>query len=229
MNRLKKDGKLRFSGFSTHNAKVMLKDCLKPEFKDFVQVCMFIYNHMEGKEIEPLITELHKRGIGTIAMKTLAGGRQGNLKSFIKEKMTYPHAAISWVLDNRNIDCVVSSMRSFSHAEEYVAASGKTLNRTDLAILKKYQKEVDREYCRLSCNKCESSCPDKVSVSDIMRYKMYYEDYGQEKNALEHYALLDKNQKPLNCASCSGYCNSACPHGLNVKDQLLDGHRLLNT
>jgi hypothetical protein len=227
-DQLKKDGKLRFTGFSTHNAPKMLKDCLKPEYKDFIQVCMFIYNHMEGKEIEPLVAELHKRGIGTIAMKTMAGGRQGNLKSFVSEKMTYPHAALSWVLDNQNIDCAVISMRSFSHVEEYVAASGKTLGREDLAVLNKYRHEVDKSYCRLNCDKCESSCPENVAISDIMRFKMYFEDYGQERNALEYYAQLNKKQKPVSCASCAGYCNLSCPYGLDVKDNLIEGHKILS-
>ncbi len=224
---LKKDGKLRYSGFSTHNEAVMLKACLAPEFKEFVQVCMFRYNHMEGKPLEPMIAALHKRGIGTIAMKTLAGGRHENLKSVVKGNMSYPQAALGWVLGNSAVDCAVISMRSFSHAEEYVAASGNALAREDLATLNNYQHGVKKEYCRVTCDKCEKACPQNVAISDIMRFEMYFKDYGHEKEAIREYAFLDNKKKPLSCASCSGKCTSACPFGLDVKGRLLDTHDIL--
>lgn len=226
-DQLKKEGKVRFTGFSTHNASVTLKECVKPEYSDFAQVVLFIYNHMEGKPIEPLIAKIHAKGIGTIAMKVLAGGRQGNLKSFVNDKVSYPEAAISWVLANRNVNCAAISMGSFTHVEQYIAASGKALKRDDLALLKKYQKAVDDSYCRVSCSVCESSCPSNVAISDIMRYRMYFEDYGHEKRAIEYYAELDKSKKPLDCTSCSGQCISACRYGLNVKEMLISTHDIL--
>ncbi|MBM3285355.1 MAG: aldo/keto reductase, partial [Candidatus Aminicenantes bacterium] len=73
---LKKEGKVRFTGFSTHDAKLTLKQALD---SDFAQVVLFIYNHMEGKEIEPLVKAVREKGIGTVAMKIFAGGMQGNL------------------------------------------------------------------------------------------------------------------------------------------------------
>lgn len=224
---LKKEGKIRFTGFSTHDAKVTLKEALKPEFKDFVEAVLFMYSHMDGKEIEPLISKIRARGIGTVAMKVLAGGKQGKLKSFITKDVGYPEAATRWVLSNKDVDCAVLSMATFAHVEEYVKISGKKLSHGDLAVLKRYSKEVDNLYCRVSCNQCESSCPQNVAISNVMRYGMYFEDYGHEKRAIEHYAGLNKKQKPLGCNTCSGYCNTACPHGLQVKDKLLTIHENL--
>ena len=54
-DQLRKDGKVRFTGFSTHNAKQTLKQALDTEF---AQVVLVMYNHIEGKEIEPLIKAL---------------------------------------------------------------------------------------------------------------------------------------------------------------------------
>ena len=92
---LKKAGKVRFTGFSTHNAKVTLKQALET---DFPQVVLVIYNHMEGQEIEPLVKAVRAKGIGTVAMKIFAGNQQGNLKGMVGPKMSYPQAAIRWVL-----------------------------------------------------------------------------------------------------------------------------------
>lgn len=225
---LKRDGKVRFSGFSTHNAPLTLEHCLKPEWKNFSQVILFIYNHMEAQKIETLVKKVRDAGIGTIAMKSQAGGKQGNLSSFVNEKESYETAAVKWVLGNHRIDSCVITMTTFSHVEEFVRASGKTLNKKDLAVLEKYSKEVDRTYCRLSCFDCESSCPANVAISDVMRFAMYYEDYGHESSALQHYALLTDKKKPLKCSDCTGLCSRVCPFGLQVKEKLMQAHTLLS-
>ena len=225
-SQLKKEGKVRFTGFSTHNAPLTLKQALE---EDFAQVVLFIYNHMEGQEIEPLIKKLHQKGIGTVAMKIFAGGKHGSLKSLIGKEASYPQAAIRWVQSNPDIDCMITTMSSYSHVEEYVAASGKPLNRKDLEVIAAYQREAHSEYCRVSCSQCLASCPKGVAINDVLRFKMYYEDYRMEKEALLNYAALEEGKKPLSCASCSGYCESACPYRIKIKDKLIQAHDILST
>lgn len=222
---LKKDGKIRFTGFSTHNAKVTLKQALE---KDFAQVVLVIYNHDEGKEIEPLIAPVHQKGIGTVAMKIFAGGKHGNLKSLISQEVSYPQAAIRWVLSNPNINTCIPTMSSYSHVEDYVAASGKPLNRADIDVIAEYQRQTKDQYCRVSCQECLESCPQNVAINDVLRFKMYFEDYRMEKEAMRYYGELDENQKPLNCGSCSGYCENACPYRLKVKEKLIHAHEILS-
>jgi len=173
-SQMKKEGKIRFTGFSTHNPTLTMKQALD---SDFAQVVLFIYSHMEGKEIEPLIKQVHQKGIGTVAMKIFAGGKQGNLKSLVSQEVSYPQAAIRWVMSNPHIDCCIPTMSSYSHVEEYVAASGKPLSRADLKMIVAYQNQASDQYCRVSCQGCLSSCPDNVAVNDVLRYKMYFEDY----------------------------------------------------
>jgi predicted aldo/keto reductase-like oxidoreductase len=221
---LKKQGKIRFTGFSTHNARVTLKQALDT---DFAQVILFIYNHMEGKEIEPLIQQVHQKGIGTVAMKIFAGGRHGNLKSLISQEVSYPQAAIRWVLSNPHIDCCIPTMASYSHVEEYVASSGKALHRADIKMIAEYQRQASEHYCRVSCQECLANCPQNVAINDILRYGMYFENYQMEKEAMRYYAELEESRKPLHCDGCPGYCERACPYGLKVKDKLLHAHEIL--
>jgi len=224
-SQMKKEGKIRFTGFSTHNPTLTMKQALD---NDFTQVVLFIYNHMEGKEIEPLIKQVRQKGIGTVAMKIFAGGKQGNLKSLTSQEVSYPQAAIRWVMSNPNIDCCIPTMSSYSHVEEYVAASGKPLSRDDLKMIAAYQRQANNQYCRVSCQECLSSCPDNVAVNDILRYKMYFEDYRMEREAMRYYAELEESTKPLNCSNCSGYCEKACPFGLKVKSKLVHAHEILS-
>jgi aryl-alcohol dehydrogenase-like predicted oxidoreductase len=222
---LKKDGKVRFTGFSTHNAKQTLKQALDT---DFAQVVLVMYNHMEGKEIEPLVKAVRQKGIGTVAMKIFAGGMQGNLKPMVNQQTSYSQAAIRWVLSNPDFDTCIPTMSSYSHVEEYVAASGQPLDRAALQTLAVYQQEVGDVYCRVSCRECLSACPHQVAVNDVLRFAMYYEHYGMERQAVDYYAELEAERKPLNCAGCPAPCQSACPYGLKVKSNLLRTHDILS-
>ncbi|MFB0565100.1 MAG: aldo/keto reductase [Candidatus Aminicenantaceae bacterium] len=221
---LKKDGKVRFTGFSTHSPKLTLKQALDT---DFAQVVLLIYNHMEGKEAESLIEQARQKGIGLVAMKVFAGGKHGNLKSLINKEVSYPQAAIRWVMSNPNIDCCIPTMSSYSHVEEYVAASGKPLNRASLKMLADYQRQAEKDYCRVSCKECLAVCPNDVAVNDVLRYGMYYENYKMEKEAMRYYAELEDRKKPLYCDGCSGFCEAVCPYSLKVKVKLLQSHEIL--
>jgi uncharacterized protein len=222
---LKKAGKVRFTGFSTHNAKVTLKQALEA---DFPQVVLVIYSHMEGKEIEPLVKAVRAKGIGTVAMKIFAGNQQGNLKGMVGPKMSYPQAAIRWVMSNPDFDSCIPTMSSYSHVEEYVAASGQPLDRAALDMIARYREQAGSRFCRVSCTACLAACPANVAVNDVLRYAMYHEDYGMERMAADSYAELEPGRKPLGCAGCSAPCESACPHGLPVRERLLHSHEVLS-
>ncbi len=221
---LKKDGKVRFTGFSTHNAKLTLKQALDT---DFPQVILTIYNHMEGPAIEPLVKAVRAKGIGTVAMKIFAGNQQGNLKGMVGPKMSYPQAAIRWVLANPDFDTCIPTMSSYSHVEEYIAASGQPLDRAALEMVARYREQASSRYCRVSCTECLAACPANVAVNDVLRYAMYHEDYGMERMAADQYAGLEPGRKPLGCAGCAAPCEAACPHGLPVRARLLHAHDIL--
>jgi len=222
---LKKAGKVRFTGFSTHNPKVTLKQALET---DFPQVVLTIYNHMEGKEIEPLVKAVRAKGIGTVAMKIFAGNQQGNLKGMVGPKMSYPQAAIRWVLANPDFDTCIPTMSSYSHVEEYVAASGQPLDRAALQMVARYQEQASSRYCRVSCQECLAACPANVAVNDVLRYAMYHEDYGLERMAADYYAELEASRKPVGCAGCAAPCENACPYGLPVRAKLIHAHEILS-
>jgi predicted aldo/keto reductase-like oxidoreductase len=119
-------------------------------------------------------------------------------------------------------------MSSYSHVEEYVAASGKPLDRAALGLISSYQEQTRDIYCRVSCTACLSACPNQVAVNDVLRFAMYYENYGMERQAMDCYAELAAGQKPVGCETCDGPCERACPFGLKVKARLLHSHDILS-
>jgi predicted aldo/keto reductase-like oxidoreductase len=221
---LKKEGKARFIGFSTHDPALMLPKVLASDVWDVV---LTVYNHMEGPAVEPLIAKVRAKGVGVIAMKVFAGGMQGSLKEMLSDKMNYSQAAIRWVLGNPSVDALIVTMSSFSHVDEYISASGSPLQRKDIKALTHYRDAAGPVYCRVSCRECLSACPYGVAVNEVLRYAMYFENYGMQKSAMQLFGAMDPARRPNACAACAAPCQKACPHGLAVRERLLHSQRLL--
>ena len=221
---LKRQGKARFIGFSTHAPGLVIE---KAAASGVWEVLLTIYNHMEGPQVESLLAAARRRGMGVIAMKVLAGGMQGSLKPFVNDKVSYAQAAMRWVLGNPSIDALIVTMSTFSHVEDYVAASGAAPRRADAALLERYRSEAGTQYCRVGCRDCLAACPRGVAVNEVLRYAMYFEHYGMEKQACSLYRRLGAKGKPTVCTGCDAPCEKACPYGLQVRDRLLRSHRML--
>jgi hypothetical protein len=167
--------------------------------------------------------EAHKRKVGVIAMKTLAGAKDTKIDSKGQE---FSQAAFKWVLKHQEVSGLVVTMKTVSDIELYLKASGTAFTSADQKVLDRYARLYSREYCRTGCGECESSCAAGVEIASVMRYWMYFQDYGMEKRAMESYASLKKNAEA--CSGCDNpVCIGICPYGLPVRDMLCDAHASL--
>jgi ferredoxin len=80
-------------------------------------------------------------------------------------------------------------------------------------------------HCYQHCGECLGACPEGRAIDDVLRYRMYFEDYGDEKEAIRLYARLDRQADA--CLNCGGACGGACPHGVHIQDRMIGAHRLL--
>ena len=80
-------------------------------------------------------------------------------------------------------------------------------------------------YCAPHCGACLSSCPEQLAIDDVLRHRMYFEDYGDQKEAMRLYAKLERNASV--CASCSAPCTGACPIGVPIQERMIGAHELL--
>jgi len=221
---LKKAGKIRFLGTSSHgpnNMEELLMIAVKSGRFDLIQPS---FNFMKFPKLPEVMKEAHRKGVGVIAMKTLAGAKDMNVEGKGQE---FSHAAFKWVLKHPEVSGLIVTMKTVSDIELYLKASGATFTSADQEVLDRYARLYSREYCRTGCGECETSCAQGVEIASVMRYRMYFRDYGMEKRAMESYAALKKN-----AAACSGcdnpVCIGSCPYGLSVKDMLCDAHDSLS-
>ena len=219
----KKDGKIKFWGASSHGPR-MIEDfdwLLDNAPIDLIQPGM---NFMT-KGLGPVLAKAKSKGVAVVAMKSLAEARKINYKPLMKNGATVRQAVIKWTLAQPDIDCIAMTMRSVEMIDEYVAASGKPeLTPEEEKALKGYGVLLDRDYCRPGCAGCLAACPHSVPIADILRYRLYFASYGEEKNAISLYRKLPRSRSGERCASCAGPCESTCPHGLAIRSKLVAAH-----
>lgn len=241
--RAKEQGKIRYVGLSGHGGRLI--ECLEYAIQrraydvmlvayNFGQDPSFLQSLTSGfdfiainQELPRVLRQAKQAGMGVIAMKTLRGARLNSMEPYQKDGATFSQAAFRWVLSNRDVDALVVTMRSADQVDEFVAASGGVkVTQTDRRLLHQYAALNDATYCRPLCNACEASCPQGVPIADVLRHKMYFEDYGDERVAREQYSAFVRNASA--CVSCAHeQCVGACPGGLSIPELTRRAHRVL--
>ena len=134
IEKAKLDGKIRYSGVSGHGSN--LADCL--EFcidRNLVDVILSAFSFAQDPKfleklrhtfhfvaINPRLPEVllkaKNKGVGIIAMKTLAGSRLNDMRPYEDKDYTYAQAAIKWALNTEYADAAIISMTSNSIIDE---------------------------------------------------------------------------------------------------------------
>ena len=243
VSRAKQSGKLRFSGMSGHGGKLI--ECLDYALDhSLVDVVLVGYNFgqdpafyqrftksLDFVAIQPdlprVLAKARAKGVGAIAMKTLRGAKLNDMRPYETGGATFAQAALRWVLAGGNVDALVVSMDDRQQVDEYVAASGwGTPTRADLQLLERYEARNGATQCRYGCGDCQSACPVGVPISDVLRTRMYAEDYGDLAFASSEYAALGAGASA--CLTCAHRaCTGACPHGLDIPELTTRAHRTI--
>ena len=228
----KQQGKIRFAGMSGHGGRLI--ECLDVALdQNLVDVILVAYNFGQDPafyerftksfdivalqpDLPRVLKKAHQKGVGVQVMKTLMGARLNDMRPYEWGGATFAQAAFRWVLQNPDVDGLVVSMKSRQQIDEYLAASGQRgVEEAELRLLQRYAAAHGASYCRHGCGVCESSCPNGVPVSEVLRARMYAVDYGELEDARAAYAELGSGAAP--CLSCTEQsCLRACPHGLEV-------------
>ncbi|MGF1583832.1 MAG: aldo/keto reductase [Bacteroidales bacterium] len=135
---LKKQGKIRFFGVSTHNdAAGVIKAATNTGKYDMV---MASYNIINGGYLEESIRHAKENGVGIIAMKAamaVATHHQGldipewrvaKVNRVVPGDMKPPMKAYLWALQNQNITAVISNLWDETYIRENLSIVGKKVD-----------------------------------------------------------------------------------------------------
>lgn len=187
---------------------------------------MLAYHHGSWPALGSILEEAAAHDIGIVAMKTLKGARHQGLLESRAERDSYPQAAFKWVLSDPKVSCLVISFSMLRQVDEYLYASGGRPSERELALLEEYDHRNAGKHCFPHCGACLGACPEQLRIDDVLRHRMYFEDYGDQKQAMRLYAALERQAD--RCIGCAAPCAGACPHGVPIQERTLGAHAMLS-
>ncbi|MFZ2146054.1 MAG: aldo/keto reductase [Sedimentisphaerales bacterium] len=227
----KKRKLLRLFGLSTHqNAAIVLAAAAKTPWID---VIMTPYNFylVQDAELQAAIDACHKAGIGLIAMKTQGMGQKIQtdaekklVEHFLQLGFTEAQAKIKLVLEDKRFSSACVGMKNVSVFNSNVAAAlDKTeLTQADRDIFKEYATATCSGYCAGCAHICNATLPDVPYVSDIMRYLMYYNSYGEKAEARRLFAQLPAGVRNKLLVLDYSLAEARCPQRMPIRSLIAE-------
>jgi hypothetical protein len=219
---LKKQGKVRFCGVTTHKNETEVLNALVDDKDRFFDTCLVKYNFESPREVGEAIARAAKAGVGIIAMKTQAGGYRTEALGKVS-----PHqAALKWALQNANVTMAIPGMKDLAQLREDISVMGMPFQYADERILRKYHDAIAGFYCDL-CGTCEGTCPRGVQISTVNRALMYAEGAYRDRGlAAATYREIPRADAAAACRECP-VCVATCRRGLDIAAQMERARTLL--
>jgi len=233
---MKKAGKIKLFGFSTHsNMEACLEGAANLPWIDGI---MFSYNYrlMHEPRMKNAVEACYRAGIGLTAMKTQGGGpvksdSESEIKMagrFMQKGFTDNQAKLMAVWQDKRIASICSQMPNLTIlATNAVAAVEKTrLSKSDRALLAQYANETSADYCAGCERICSEVLPTGVPVSDVMRCLMYYHCYQDFELARSTFETLPTQTGALLTQLNFSDAEKACPRKLPIGKLLREASSL---
>jgi predicted aldo/keto reductase-like oxidoreductase len=221
MVKLKKEGKTRFIGLSTHrNEPEVIKAAQESSVYDVV-LTAYNFRQPHRAEMEKAVVSAANAGLGIIAMKTQAAVYWDKQRT----KQINMKAALKWVLQNENIHTTIPGFTTFDQLKMDISIMEDfTLTEKEKSDLNSIKKLSDGLYCS-QCGRCQTQCPAGIDIPTLMRAYMYA--YGYRNLSLAKDTLQSLRLSHIPCANCPT-CNVKCSMGFNIRERILDITRLQN-
>ncbi|MGQ9650929.1 MAG: aldo/keto reductase [Phycisphaerae bacterium] len=211
-----KKGKLRHTGFVCHGDMHGVMELIIEKAPRFFEVALLAMRMLplgkssisdESKRFVKNLKTFRDNGVGILSMKSGA-------KSAVEQgaDVFLPH--VKAVLD-AGCDSVLTSVNRFDQIDMIKTLDLKLRHMTDDEKKAAADFFDGRPQACLMCANCRKVCPRKLPVNDLVRIRMYNDEYGWPDHAGSEFARLglDAKSLALACGDCTT-CAQACPIGL---------------
>jgi len=200
VEKARKDGTVRFIGFSSHNVKFAVGACRRGLFST-VQIP---FNFIETEAAEELFGVAAEMGMGVIGMKPLGGGLLQRPDLCMKFLQQYPQVIPDpGVISKAEMDEIVALYRK-----------RRKLTRADRADMDKIRAELGTRFCH-RCGYC-LPCEKGVRIPEALGFKSILKRFqGDFAVKFSRDAVLSAEE----CDQC-GACIERCPYELPIPEML---------
>ena len=226
---MKRQGKIKYLGFSFHDKYDVYEKIIKAYDWDF---CQIQYNYIDtdfqqGDKGYYLAQEL---GIPVTIMEPIRGGQLAVLPSDIDEifkehdpgKSTASWA-LRWVASKSNVLTVLSGMSTMEQVEENVDIFNnfKPIDDKDAEIVDKVAKEIKSRRRNL-CTRCDYCMPCPMGVNIPRNFNIWNEGAmfkSDDKNIETFKQMQAQGSFADKCVEC-GKCEHLCPQNISIIEDL---------
>lgn len=226
---LRRQGKIKYLGFSFHDEYEVFEEILTYYNWDF---CQIQYNYMdtEVQAGDKGYALAEKLGIPLVIMEPVRGGSLAGFAEDINEKFAAanPDASIAsyalrWVGSHSNVKVILSGMSTMEQTLDNLKTfeNFRPLSEKEDAMIKDVV-ETLRSRVQNGCTGCRycMPCPAGVNIPESFKVWNEYHIYGSYGVARFTWEQAMKEEaKPKNCVAC-GKCESVCPQHISIREDL---------
>lgn len=228
-DKLKKEGKIKYFGFSFHDDFEAFSYILQYRDWDFCQIQLNymdtdIQASMKGYELA------EKLNVPLIIMEPIKGGSLANLPQSVTKyfqeadpEKSVASWALRWVASLPNVKVILSGMSDEKQVADNLATLGdfKKLNEIEYEAVTNVV-EALRKRVKNGCTRCSYCMPCPAGV-DIPKNFHIWNDHGIYDNEGSTkwfwYNDIEDKAKAKNCISC-GKCEKICPQKIKIREDL---------
>ena len=216
-DKLKKSGKVRFVGFTTHaevpRRTALLNNAAAGGWVDAIMVSYDPKLVRENADFNKAVDACHKAGVGLICMKEMRGvDDMPKILPEFKELGLSPYQAVlQAVWTDERITTVTSEMPNVPIMRENTTAARnfQPLDAAGIGAVIGLYNRYGRRFCNACDGRCRKAGRTEAALNDITRALSYYERDGQRDEARQVYASLSPEQRDWQGADLAA-ASAAC-------------------
>lgn len=234
---MKRQGKIRFFGFSFHDDYEVFETIATYRSWDFCQIQYnYIDTDIQAGDKGYALTE--KLGIPLVIMEPVKGGSLAQLPEDVTEpfKKARPDSSISswalrWVASKPNVKVVLSGMSTMEQVEDNLHTFGnfEPLTQEESALVSQVADAIKKR-TKNGCTGCAycMPCPFGVDIPKNFRIWNDLSMYGNKEKAKQaFFQELDVSARADQCKKC-GKCETVCPQSIAIRENLKAAAKELN-
>lgn len=223
MIKAKEDGLIGHIGFTTHDTPENVLTYIAEA--DWCEIILFTYNLLNLR-YAPCIEAAHRKGIGTVIMNPVGGGRlveESPIMSKLAKEVgaaSIADMAVRYVLSNPYVDSMLNGIMKPSDIDASLTSVERgPLSEEQLAIIDRTAGAI-REQASTFCTGCRycMPCPVGIDIPNIMVCIHDLRYWGLTKAAHHRYNSM-QGPKASACTQC-GQCETACTQKLHIMEEM---------
>jgi predicted aldo/keto reductase-like oxidoreductase len=228
---IKKTGKVRFVGFSTHDRR-RAEQLQAAAGGGFIDVIMLQFSPWLKKDdpINRALDACHAKNIGLVSMKQMAGHTKvkDNVPALLERGLTTHQGLLTAIWSDPRISATCVTMTNTDQVNENTDAARKftPLKEADIHALRDAVLAAGPMMCADCDGRCGRAAGTNARLGDLTRFLTYHEHHGSRQQAREGYAELTEEERNWRDADLVA-AREACPSKLDFAQLLPEVDRLL--